>query len=365
MPYFDSRLLQAGEGAARAVLLRPLTAAIVVAVLAAVPAAAMAAPERERAATAAKGESALVRFTTRGQLLNAAADFDLELAFEDFNDGYVRFLPQNEFAACIEPVSHRSDDACFAPGHLEPGFAVRSHNRFGVLMFGSEIAETGVQAIGAWPYQASPSPFNFTQFEFDPAITFAGMQMYGYKIVDGWPSGDVVPVLVEAFDAEGGLIGSFEILPEVYNEPEFVGFFSPVPVAMLQLGARVPISAVLIDDMHFGGEDGRAVAQPQAVGFGGVPVGATASASVTVTNAGVLDLVLETVPDPGPPFSIAVDGCSGATLAAGDSCAIDVAFAPAYADAFDATLAIGAASGSGTEVTVQGNGVVGAAGGGQ
>ena len=89
---------------------------------------------------------ALLRFDSRQELLDAGdellADLDPEvsgLRIEDFSDSFIRFLPRGEFAACTEPVSSDSSDACFAPGVLEPGFSLTSHNRFGIIMLGADL----------------------------------------------------------------------------------------------------------------------------------------------------------------------------------------------------------------------------------
>jgi hypothetical protein len=63
---------------------------------------------------------------------------------------------------------------------------------------------------------------------------------------------------------------------------------------------------------------------------------------VTVANSGdaALDIYTIATADPlAAPFSIALDGCSGQTLAPGGSCTLTVRFAPAgegaFSDSFD------------------------------
>ncbi|MGH2830305.1 MAG: choice-of-anchor D domain-containing protein, partial [Actinomycetota bacterium] len=90
----------------------------------------------------------------------------------------------------------------------------------------------------------------------------------------------------------------------------------------------------------------RVAVSPASIEFGNQPTGEPSAARpVTVTNAGVGTL------QPGPiafeggngvHFAIASDGCTGASLAAGESCTIGVAFAPSVTGSLTARLRIDA-----------------------
>ena len=80
--------------------------------------------------------------------------------------------------------------------------------------------------------------------------------------------------------------------------------------------------------------------QPDSVTFPNAKPGtATASTTVTVTNGGSAALELGTAAAPAA-FTLSADGCSGATLAAGASCTLGVAFTPAAGGVHDGTLTI-------------------------
>lgn len=81
---------------------------------------------------------------------------------------------------------------------------------------------------------------------------------------------------------------------------------------------------------------------PTSVDVGEVAVGGSSQRTVTVANVGDGDLVLGQVAAADPlasPFSVILDACSGAVLAAGASCQLSVGFAPHVAgdqtDTFD------------------------------
>lgn len=69
---------------------------------------------------------------------------------------------------------------------------------------------------------------------------------------------------------------------------------------------------------------------PDPVNYGAVELGDAATQSVTVQNTGSRNITLGTVPMPASTvYLVAVDNCSGVTLAEGASCMIDVSFTPA------------------------------------
>jgi hypothetical protein len=88
--------------------------------------------------------------------------------------------------------------------------------------------------------------------------------------------------------------------------------------------------------------DSIAPANDLAMPFGGITVGNTADATVTLTNTGIGSLVIGTIASANPladPFSKTADGCSGQTLAPAATCTFTVHFAPtansALSDTFD------------------------------
>lgn len=103
---------------------------------------------------------------------------------------------------------------------------------------------------------------------------------------------------------------------------------------------------------------------PATQAFGDQTIGTTSPARrVTLANTGTASMSISGISIAGSAaFAIAANGC-GTTLAAGASCAIDVAFTPAQAGAASATLqAADSAAGSPHAVSLGGNGVAGPVG---
>jgi hypothetical protein len=97
---------------------------------------------------------------------------------------------------------------------------------------------------------------------------------------------------------------------------------------------------------------------PTAIAFGDVIVGATSPRTLTVSNGGDAALALGTMNISGAGFSIIANTCDGANLAAAQSCAIDVQFAPVSATAHSGTLqVVRADAGAAVNVALTGQGI--------
>ena len=96
--------------------------------------------------------------------------------------------------------------------------------------------------------------------------------------------------------------------------------------------------------------------EPGAVDFGDVGAGSSATRAVVVTNEGDGTVTVTSVAAGGDGFSVAGDSCAGADLAAGDTCWIDVAFAPPAEGAFDGILEVTAADGESATGALAGRG---------
>lgn len=274
-------------------------------------------------------------------------------AHEDFEIGYAQYLPQTQFAACVEPVSAESHDACYAAGDLAAGFRLSSSNAHGVIVMNPGIYALPGRSIGAWPYRLNDQ--SYTEIRFDDAPTAIAASVYGFAMGDGAVPTNTVPVQVDAYDTNDALIGTFEVTPAAITASAFAGFTSAIPVARVVIGTHVDYSAGPIDDLWFGGGAGRLdVASAE---FGPVAIGASDTLAVTFANAGHLPLVLGTLPPPSAPFSYASDGCSGATLQPEATCVVEVGFTPTYEADFSQTLTIPGAPP--TPWTLHGTGVFG------
>jgi bacillopeptidase F len=118
------------------------------------------------------------------------------------------------------------------------------------------------------------------------------------------------------------------------------------------IGADNTYGYGLVDSLaafnYLSGQQGIAVtdsinpATDHLVAFGNLEVSLTAEASVSVSNDGSLPVQFEAV-DAGhvsPPFLITSDGCSNLMLPAGESCNIEIRFAPTATGSFDGSLGI-------------------------
>jgi hypothetical protein len=103
-----------------------------------------------------------------------------------------------------------------------------------------------------------------------------------------------------------------------------------------------------------------ATASPTAVSFGGVRVGnAAAPQTITLTNDGNTTLRVSSATLTGSSsFSLAANSCSGATLAAGATCTVQLGFAPANVGTFNATLSFSDDASNPQTVTIGGSGVM-------
>lgn len=109
-----------------------------------------------------------------------------------------------------------------------------------------------------------------------------------------------------------------------------------VNVALAGTGAAVPVADIAVTD-------NAAPASDLQVPFGDVDLAASATRTVTVTNAGTASLVIGAVGAANPlaaPFSVVTDGCSGQTLAPAATCTVVVGFAPETEESFNDSFSI-------------------------
>jgi hypothetical protein len=300
---------------------------------------------------APSGTGALVVYADLPAFVAATAGIDLR--FEDFSRG---FTPRGGMRVCYQAVSSASDDPCFAPGALVPGFGIRSSggNIFDpasggdsdLIVLGADVLGTGGNVIGA---NVPDPPSNPTQLGFDAGATAIAMDVYDGRLGQA--------LAIEAYDAQDALIGSFEVTPAAVNMPAFAGFTSPLPVRRVAVNAVASGGGELIGNLRFGGGPGRLQADLPAADFDAVAVGVSATRAIRLSNRGALDLVLGVLPAPAAPFAIAADACSGATLAPGADCVVQFGFAPAYASDFSATLAVPGGDGATLPLDLRGEGV--------
>ncbi|MCK9489961.1 MAG: choice-of-anchor D domain-containing protein [Xanthomonadales bacterium] len=274
-----------------------------------------------------RGDGSLQVFDDRDALLAAAAG--INLVHEDFSRSLVPAFGQR---VCYQAVGHRANDPCFAPGDLQPGFGVRSSRG---SIFDENTIDIDIVALGEG-FLGMPDtvignnvtdlPYNPMRIDFQPATTVVGMDVY-----DGMLGG---PVQVDAYALDDSLIGTFTVQPADINVAAFAGMISDVPIRRVDINAPSDGGGELIGRLLFGGGVGELAAVDGDVDLGTVAVGATAGAALELANRGHLalaDIQLHAVP---APFAIAADGCSGADLAGGESCTLEIAFTGAGAGVY-------------------------------
>lgn len=276
----------------------------------------------------------LVVYAALPDFLAAIADLGTP-HFNDFDKNAAQYLPSNQFAACIEPVSSQSNDACFKPGDLA-GISIASNNGRGVIVMNPGIYNMPSRTIAAWPYRLNAQ--SYTVVRFDEPPTAVAADVYGFAMGDSAQPVATAPVQVDVYAGDDSLIGSVTVEPTQFTVPVFVGFTSPIPIARVVYGTHVDYSAGPIDNLYFAGGGGRL--SIGAADFGAVDIGDTATLAVELLNSGHLPLALGTLAQPAAPFSFDADACSGTTLAAGTSCVVQVRFAPQYESDFAQSIAV-------------------------
>jgi hypothetical protein len=318
-------------------------------------------PARAKAAASVHGDpGALVVYATLPDFLAAIAGLGTP-TINDFERNAAQYLPSTQFAACIEPVSSMSNDACFGPHELA-GVQIASDNARGVIVMNPGIYGLASRTIAAWPYRLNAQ--SYTVVRFDDPPTAVAADVYGFAMGDGAQPVDTAPVQVEVYATDDSLIGSLTVEPTAITLPVFVGFTSPVPIARVVYGTHVDYSAGPIDNLTFAGGAGHL--RVGAAEFGAVAIGDAATLDVSLDNAGYLPLAVGTLAPPAAPFSFDTDACSGTTLAPGASCVVRVRFAPQYESPFAQAIAVPSDDPAGpVSLQLEGAGAIDAAGGAQ
>ena len=294
-----------------------------------------------------------------------AATNGIALHFENFSahDAF-------NVSPCYEPLNRDSgqpgtsflEPVCFHPGDVIGGFDVRSDFDWtsgitnpwgpmtgpGVFFVGSNGVSPALasNAVGATFSGATKTFINF----LDGPVAIS---MDGYDIAAG------SPLTFDVYAHNGVPIGSFTVPQSAPNVPAFAGFTSPVPVAQVVVHSASAVSQI-IGNLRFGGVAGRLAVSTQSLDLGAVAVGTTASQSVQIENTGNTDVTVDPIAALAAPFAIESDACSAALLAAGESCAVTIEFAPAIERSFSAVLAISSSDSDAPaqDVDVRGRGVL-------
>jgi hypothetical protein len=326
--------------------------ALVLGTLAASVALAAAAPSSKHAAAPLQPHGTL-QFFTDADAFQTALGVPPGITSETFDGGaQVGPFP----TLCGEPMSSASNDVCFTPGQIVPGFEIRSTSGSGIIEFPPRFLGPGqvTRAVGATTFVDS------TIVTFNPSIDAVASEVYGGLAATA--------VDVELFDASGTSIGMTTIAPGATRDiPEFFGAISPTPIAKVLFTGQND-AGELIDNLRF-----RVTGVPLPPGVAksftpaAIVAGTTSTLTITLGNrsqpgaatlsAALSDnlpsgLVIASTPNAATTCSGgSVDASAGGsvvTLAAGaqipasSSCTITVDVTAATAGAYANTIPAGA-----------------------
>lgn len=264
-----------------------------------------------------RGSGALQVYVDRSGLL-AAVD-GIAISQEDFTGSLV---PAGNLRVCYQAVGNRSDDPCFAPGDLVPGFGVRSSRG---SIFDVNTVDVDIVALGEgfmdMPFPVIGNnvldlPYNPLRIDFDPPVTIVGMDAF-----DGMQGG---PVQIDAYDGDGALIGGFTVQPAGASSPAFAGFTSAVPVHRVDVNAQTDGGGELIGQLLFGGGAGRLASADAGFDLGTVSLGSGTAVEFELVNHGHLPVTGIQLPALPAPFQLTDDNCTGSSVPGGEACTIAI-----------------------------------------
>lgn len=258
-----------------------------------------------------------------------SATAHMDIVSEDFSA-----RPDFNVSPCYEPVNHElgqpggqfSPPVCFEPGTLVPGFNIRSNTGYlsgwGTMAFGAGTVGLSVPVVGAM------SPGTKMLIDFDDGPMAVAMDAWD------WQAGS--PLTFEIFDRDDALIDTFTLVPTAPSQSVFAGFVSNVPVKRVTVAGAAGASQ-MISALHFGGRTGVVETVTPRLDFGAVGIDGVAFDSLELRNGGDVPVTVGTFDllPPDAPFSVTGDDCEGTELDAGETCLVDIGFAPERRGLYD------------------------------
>ena len=187
-------------------------------------------------ASATAASRGALQFFSDQAAFDAALGVPANLTIENFDGGAnVGPFP----TLCGEPMGATSNDACFTPGQLAPGFGITSTSGDGIIIF-----PNGFLGPNAPTRQVGATDFaDATIVSFAPSISAAAADVYG-----GLSSNAVD---VEVFDESGTSLGPTVLPPAATRDTAtFVGVISPVAIGKITFNAENG-AGELIDNLQF------------------------------------------------------------------------------------------------------------------
>ena len=174
-------------------------------------------------------------YVVEGDFYTAIGD-PSQLAIEGFDEGPTA---PGDIGICDEPVSSTSNDDCFSPGQLLPGFELTSTSGIGLAVDGSNFFGNTSAVIGAI------LTGDATIVSFDPPVTAFAVDVFDY---DGDQNASTVSVGL--YDAAGTPLAFANVRPNGGAAPAFLGAIAPTaPIARIELSAAG--GTALIDNLRF------------------------------------------------------------------------------------------------------------------
>ncbi|MFI4970232.1 MAG: hypothetical protein ACHP7D_08485 [Lysobacterales bacterium] len=172
-------------------------------------------------------------------------------------------------------MSSASNDACFSPGQLVPGFAITSTSGGGLTIFPTVFlgpAQTS-RAVGASSFADS------TIVTFTPALGAAAADVYGGT--------SITPVDVEVFDEAGSSLGTTTIEPAATRDVAvFFGVISPTPIGKIVFNAESTSTGELINDLRFRPAGALPPGLEKSFSPASIPAGGTSTLTILLGNQG-------------------------------------------------------------------------------
>ena len=229
-----------------------------------------------------------LQFFTDEAAFDAALGVPSNLTIENFDGGAnVGPFP----TLCGEPMGSTSNDVCFTPGQLAPGFGITSTSGDGIIIF-----PTGFLGPNAPTRQVGATTFaDATIVSFSPSISAAAADVYGGLSPN--------PVDVEIFDESGNSLGTTVLPPAATRDTAtFFGVISPVAIGRITVSAE-NASGELIDNLQFRAAGLLPPGLQAAFVPAGIAANGTSTLTITLGNQGqptdatmTADLV-DTLPD--------------------------------------------------------------------
>lgn len=224
-----------------------------------------------RVAAALQPHGALQFFTDEAAF-DAALGVPANLTIESFDGG----APVGPYpTGCSEPMGSESDDDCFSPGQLVPGFAITSTSGGGLTIFPTVFLGPGQtsRAVGATTFLDS------TIVTFTPAVGAAAAGVYGGTSVN--------PVDVEVFDESGASLGTTTVAPGATRDvAAFFGVISPTPIGHISFDSENASTGELINDLQFRAAGALPPGLEKSFSPASIAAGGTSTLTILLGNQG-------------------------------------------------------------------------------